>query len=416
MGSGLARYRCAELPVFIFLVLASCSLAEAPRKAAREPQTAQGFVLDQETLRRARQHSPLPPLPPSPTNRWADDDGAAVLGQFLFFDKRMSADGSVSCSTCHDPELSFADGKQLAVGMSIGRRHSPSLWNVAYNRWFFWDGRADTLWTQALAPLESELEHGTSRAQIAGIFRTDDRLSQAYQEVFEVPVELETAEDLTRVFANVGKALAAYERKLISRSSRFDRFITALDNPSNSRNDHLAEAELRGLELFVGKANCRLCHAGSLFSDREFHDTRVPLLNEGQAPDSGRYGGISALQSSEFRGGGGFSDDPASRLPQPVLRGETWGEFKTPTLRNVAASPPYMHQGQLATLRDVVHFYSTLKNARPPHDHGETTMVPLELSELEIDDLVAFLGALTGEAPEPELLRQPESPSARQSD
>ena len=416
MGPGIARYRCAEIPVFTFLVLAGCSLAEAPSEAGRGPREALVIELDQETLRRARQHSPLPPLPPSPTNRWANHEGAATLGQFLFFDKRLSADGSVSCSTCHDPELSFADGKQLAEGLSIGRRHSPSLWNVAFNRWFFWDGRADTLWTQALAPLESEVEHGSSRTQIAGLFRADPRLSRAYEDVFEEVVKLEDTDDLSRVFTNVGKALAAYERKLISKSSRFDRFIAALDDPTDSPNDYLVEAELRGLELFVGRANCRLCHAGPLFSDREFHDTRVPLLREDQAPDSGRYGGIAALQSSEFRGGGEFSDDLASRLPQPVLRGETWGEFKTPTLRSVAASPPYMHQGQLATLRDVVHFYSTLENARPPHDHGETTMVPLGLSEGEIDDLVAFLGALTGEAVDPILLRQPESPSDRKRD
>jgi len=416
MGAGIARYRCAEISVFTFLLLAGCSLAEAPRRASGGPQEALGIELDQETLRRARQHSPLPPLPPSPTNRWADHEGAAKLGQFLFFDKRLSADGSVACSTCHDPGQSFADDRQLAEGLSVGRRHSPALWNVAFNRWFFWDGRADTLWTQALAPLESEVEHGSSRAQIAELLRADPGLSRAYEEVFGEAVQLETAEDVTRVFTNVGKAIAAYERKLISKSSRFDRFIAALDDPTDAAGDYLAAAELRGLELFVGRANCRLCHAGPLFSDREFHDTRVPLLHEGQAPDSGRYGGIAALQASEFRGGGEFSDDPESRLPEPVLRGETWGEFKTPTLRNVATSPPYMHQGQLASLRDVVHFYSTLENARPPHDHGETTMVPLGLSEGEIDDLVAFLGALTDVALAPELLKQPESPSARSAD
>ncbi len=403
-------YRCPALAVFTFLAIASCIPVERQQESPSRPDSVLGSAIDAETLRRARQHSPLPALPASPTNRWADDERAAILGQFLFFDRRLSANGEVSCSTCHDPELSFADGKQLAQGLEVGPRHTPSLWNVAYNRWFFWDGRADTLWSQALGPLESEVEHGMSRVAIAALIRQDPDLRGAYEAVFGALPHSERPEDIDRLFVNVGKAMEAYERKLISRSSRFDRFIAEEESGSSEVNAALTSSELRGLSLFVGAANCRLCHAGPLFSDREFHDTRVPLLDGHRPPDSGRYGGIRSLLGAEFRGAGPFGDDPEHSMPEPVLRGETWGEFKTPTLRNVAKTGPYMHQGQLESLRDVVHFYSTLENARPPHDHGEVTMVPLELSASEIDDIVAFLGTLTDESIDAELLKPLASP------
>ena len=411
--SGRFCYRSPAVAVFTFLAITGCIPLEGLPESPNGPDSLPGSGLDAETLRRARQHSPLPPPPASPTNQWADDERAAVLGQFLFFDSRLSANGEVSCSTCHDPGLSFADGKQLAEGLQVGTRHTPSLWNVAYNRWFFWDGRADTLWSQALGPLESELEHGMNRAAIAALFRQDQELFDAYTHVFDTSPLIDAPGDVDRLFVNVGKAIEAYERKLISRSSRFDRFIAVGASRSAEAGGGLTSSELRGLSLFVGEANCRLCHAGPLFSDREFHDTRVPLLDRNRPPDSGRYGGISLLLEAEFKGAGPFGDDPGVSMPEPVLRGETWGEFKTPTLRNVAETGPYMHQGQLATLRDVVHFYSTLENARPPHDHGEVTMVPLELSAREVDDLVAFLGTLTDESIEAKLLKPLASPLSR---
>ncbi|MFT7662973.1 MAG: cytochrome c peroxidase [Planctomycetota bacterium] len=402
---------CSSL--LLLLLFGACSAYPETVEAEELESRDVSGEWDVETQRRVLQHSPLAAPPLSPTNRVADDELAAELGQFLFYETRLSANGKVSCSTCHDPDQSFADGRALAVGLEIGRRHSPSLWNVAYNRWFFWDGRADTLWTQALLPLESAAEHGTDRFAIARLIQSDVELFDAYARVFgEVPM-LDDQQSVDRIFTNVGKAIEAYERLLISRSSRFDLFVSKLRQGGGGSSELLTQSERRGLELFVGKANCRLCHSGPLFSDREFHDTRVPLLDRDRAPDSGRYGGIAALLSAEFRGDGEYGDDPGVSLPNPSRRGETWGEFKTPTLRNVAMTAPYMHQGQLKTLREVVRFYSTLENARPPHDHGETTMIPLELTSAEIDDLVAFLETLTDEAIDPNLLKAPTQPLTR---
>ncbi len=377
--------------------LAFGAQGEPPRPPAGAPEPAR---FDEREIVKILSHSPLDGPPPDPTNAHADDPAAAHLGRFLFFDKRLSANSQIACATCHDPAQAFADGKTLSQGLATGKRHAPALLNVAWQRWYFWDGRADTLWAQASHPIESPSEMGGDRARIARLVDHDPDLRAAYEGVFGPLPDLTRATEVDRVLANTGKALEAYERRLVSRDSAFDRFAAALRSGDDAAQARYPEAARRGLALFVGKANCRLCHAGPSFSDGEFHNIGVPTLDKTPPRDAGRYAGVDLVQRDPFNAAGAFSDDPrgprAVELAQLSRTSELWGQFRTPTLRSVARTAPYMHQGQFASLRDVLHYYSTLEGTVPAGHHGEQVIKPLHLSDAEIEDLLAFLETLTG--------------------
>ncbi len=388
--------------------LAALALAAAaPRADAVAPAP-----FDDVTLRRVLQLSPVPPLPPDPSNRVADDPAAAQLGQRLFFDTRLSP-ARVACATCHDPRHGLSDARPLARGAGDGLRRTPSLWNAAYNRWYFWDGRADSLWSQALVPLEGAAEMAGRREDAVALVAADPDLAALYRAVFGAlpappPAPSTDPAAVERAFTNLGKSIAAYERRLVSRRAPFDRFVEQLRRGAPA--DAIDASAQRGLALFVGRANCRACHAGPLFTDGEFHDTGVPARDARGRTDSGRWDGIAALTSSRYNRRGPFSDAPSDDAGTLVrfLKREPhdWGTFKTPSLRNVARRAPYMHQGQFATLRDVVTFYSTL-DGRDVRPGRETTLQPLQLSAQDVTDLVAFLETLTDEGVDPALLEPP---------
>ena len=385
-------------------VLAAAALAAAP--AATDARA--GFTADE--VRRILQHSPLPPLPRDTSNALSDDAGAARLGHFLFFDKRLSGDDRFSCASCHDPAKGFADGRALSAGVGTGRRHTPALWNVAYNRWFFWDGRADSLWSQALKPLESRDEMAGSRDRVYRLVRDDAVLRAAYEAVFGAfPAQGDRAA-VNRVFVSVGKALAAYQRRIVSRNAPFDAFAEGLRTGEEARLAALPEPARRGLKIFVGRGQCRTCHVGPNFTDGEFHDIGVPE-GPGLQPDPGRADGVTTLLGDEFQAGGLFSDDTQSEAARSTAfldpHGAARGQVKTPTLRNVARTAPYMHNGQLASLPDVLAHYSKLENRPPSGPHQEVVLAPLALSTDETTDLLAFLDALTDTSLDPALLRPP---------
>jgi len=378
--------------------------------------------------------SPVPPVPADPTNAHAADERAARLGQALFFDARLSVDGSVSCATCHQPERDWTDGRALARGLEGLSRHTMTLWNAAHNRWFFWDGRKDSLWSQALGPLEDHREHGTSRLALLHLVAEDAGYARAYHDVFGALPELaqwpragrpvagqpehphaqawarlapgdQQAAD--RAFANLGKALAAFQARIVSGPAPFDRFVEGLREGDAEKLAALSPAAQRGARLFVGRGKCVFCHDGPLFTDLEFHDNRVPVGEEGGDP--GRKLGIRRLLVDPFNTKSAFADDGGAtgRVKIGLLREDSHGGklFKTPTLRNVARTAPYMHEGQLATLADVVRFYSRLENAAP-ETPGERLVQPLNLGDQEEADLVAFLESLS-DAGVPEALRGP---------
>lgn len=271
------------------------------------------------------------------------------LGRRLFFDPVLSADGTLACASCHQPEHGFAspEGRPHGIrGQRIARR-APSLFNRAYGTVFFWDGRAASLEEQALQPIANPAELGSSVEE--AVRRLRDH--QAYRAQFESAFP----DGVTA--ANLGRALAGFERVLLRGDSVVDRF--------RRRGEHAAlTAEQRhGLWLYESKGGCWRCHGGPNFSDEQYHNTGVSW---GKEPlDLGRYA---------------VTKQDADR-----------GRFKTPTLRGVALTAPYMHDGSLATLEDVVAFYGKGGGANP---HRDPALAPLNLSKDEVRDLVAFLKAL----------------------
>lgn len=396
--------------------------------------------LDPSELRRALAMSPAGDVPPDPTNRVADDPNAALLGQMLYFDARLSGNNRVSCASCHKPEHGFADAEVLSTGISQTARHAPHVINAAYNRWQFWDGRADSQWAQALGPLESDAEHGGSRLQYAHLVDGDDALRQAYALAFgELPSLSDTArfpytgrpipdqpdhpyqiawasmteEDqrtVSTIFANLGKAIAAYERRLVSGRAPLDDYVDALAAEDAAGLAALSAPAQRGLALFVGAAGCHFCHSGPLLTDLEFHNVGLPAPEGEIGADPGRYDGVAAVLNAEFNGLSAYSDDTeyAQIKLQNLYQGpEHYGQFKTPSLREVAATAPYMHDGRFATLEEVVRHYNDA-NTEPPIGHREEIVVPLELADAEVADLVTFLEeALTGAPLPEELTRAP---------
>jgi cytochrome c peroxidase len=390
-------------------------------------------------------HSPLGPLPADPTDKLAQSRGAAALGQFLFFDAHFSANGRVSCASCHIPARAFTDGRHVAKGIALGTRNTPSVINAAFNHWYFWDGRVDSEWSQALQPFENPREFGSDRLFILHVVYDDKRLREAYAALFGPPPPLgdekrfpaharpdrnpgsslakawaamapsdQTAAN--RMFGNLGKAIEAYERKLLAGDTPFDRYVKALKAGDAAAEAGMPAAVKRGLKLFVGKAHCDLCHSGPLFSDGQFHNIGLPVLS-GEPPDRGRADGIAAVKADIFNGAGPFSDDPEGAakdklefLPPPKSE---LGAFKTPSLRNAALTAPYMHDGRFATLGQVIRFYAEGKAASTGRlvgaREGTLALIP-NLSRNEKKDLVAFLRELDGSSLPPALTRAPARP------
>ena len=257
------------------------------------------------------------------------------LGRKLFFDKRLSRDGTLACATCHDPKRAFADGRAVAIGINAaeGSRNSPALINRGYGRVFFWDGRAQSLEQQALQPITNPIELGLTEAEL------------------ERRTGLKAAE--------VAGALASFIRTIRSGDSRFDRYAAGQTNA-------LTALEKTGLQLFRGKGGCTSCHVGPSFTDEQFHNTGV-AWRDGQLADQGRFT---------------VSGNDRDR-----------GAFKTPTLREIARSAPYMHDGSLTSLEDVIDFYSEGGRRNP---YLDPEVRPRNFTPEENRALTAFLRSLTG--------------------
>lgn len=390
------------------LVIASCASRAEERR------------LDAEERARIDSLSPVPPPPPSPDNPFADDERAAELGHALFFETRWSADRETSCASCHDPARAFAGAAPVPLSRDV-----PSLRGSAWMRWQTWDGRRDSVWAQALSPLESPDEQGTSRARVvrivllhhadehAAIFgapaidvmqlpehdaRPDpDDPAQPHASAWAA-LSPRVREVIDRVFVEVGRALEAYIRRLAPGESALDRYVAALRAGDPRGGGHLDEAAVRGLRAFVGEAACIECHHGPLLSDFEFHNLGLPAVIGVLDRDRGRADGARALLESELRCGGPRSSQRPLcdehrflDVDAPALV----GALRTPTLRNVAETAPYMHRGQLATLDAVIGFYRVLPE-RARIGLRDPMLHPLPRGVVT-QDLVAFLSALRGD-------------------
>jgi cytochrome c peroxidase len=308
------------------------------------------------------------------------------LGRKLFFDKQLSADGSLSCATCHDPSLAFADGKKVAEGIGgrRGARNSPTLLNAMFNTGQFWDGRAETLEAQAIMPLVNPDEMGnTSYAQIVARLEKENEYAGQFKEVFGGPVTIQ----------NVAKAIAAFERTLVSAGSPFDRFVAG-DRGA------MSEAAIRGFVLFRSRGRCSVCHgfnqAYPFFTDQNYRNTGVAAGSRAFEPLTKRAIGLT-------RNGGeqaGFdrlaAEEGAAELGRFLITKNALdlGAFRTPSLRNVELTGPYFHDGSAATLLDVVKFYVRGGNESPIRDWE---LQAVSLTDNEQQDLIEFLKALTGD-------------------
>jgi len=343
-------------------------------------------------------HGPWPaPWTPDPSNRASGNPQAVEFGERLFFEPRLSPSGKVLCATCHAPFRAWQDARARAFGLVDVDRNTPSLINVRYNRWFGWDGAGDSLWAQSMRPILEAREMGGSRAQVAALVRADSEYACRYEKAFGVPPP---ASD-EALFAGIGKALAAFQETLVTGRAPFDEFRDALEKGDRAAAARYPLAAQRGLQIFVGRGRCDTCHIGPNFSNGEFHDTGVPFFVAGGGVDPGRHGGIRKLQANPFNLLGRHNDDrsgaSATKTQHVSLEHRNFGEFKVPGLRNVALTAPYMHNGSLPTLAEVVRHYSEISPDRL-HSDGEALLKPLHLSAGESGDLVAFLESLTESA------------------
>lgn len=365
--------------------------------------------------------SRLPAARPDPSNAVERLPAAAALGKRLFFDVRFSKNQKIACASCHSPDQQFQDGKALAQGMGTGIRRTMPIADVNRQPWFFWDGRKDSLWSQALGPLEASSEHGGNRLAYAKLM--DRHYRSEYEAIFpgmptlaglpdDAGPDGTAAEraawgrmseaqrkDVSRVFANMGKAIAAYESTLHYTESRLDKYIDATLKGDAAAPGLLSSSEKRGLRLFAGKAQCITCHNGPLLTDHYFHNTGV-VPHDGNQPETGRMAAIALLLRDPFNCLGPYSDAAPRdcRELQFIASDDPHmdGAFKTPSLRNVALRAPYMHSGQIGTLTGVVRHYAAAPRARA----GQNERRPIALSEQEITDLAGFLATLSGQIKE----------------
>ncbi len=361
--------------------------------AAADASTDAGVSFTAREWRRIRRMSPVPALPPDPTNRVADDPRAASLGRSLFEDVGLSRDGRTSCAGCHASPHLYADLRPLAVAGEpprVGRRNVPSLVGSAFKRWQTWDGSADSLWAQPILAFENPLEHGLTREGLARLVAA--RHGDAYRAVFGEAPAFASGGEVERTTANVGKAIAAYVRTLAVGPAPFDRWVAG-DRAA------MPEEAVRGLAVFL-RVGCVRCHSGAMFSDGDFHAARFPD-DPRVGPDRGALEGLVRARASAFYGRGRHSDAPEEPFPIEPPSEEMRGRFVTPTLRGVALTAPYGHAGTIATLEEVVGLYA---QGGMPVGHALTQggedafLVPFRVSDAETHALAAFLRALTPDA------------------
>jgi len=382
------RARAVALGALAALATSASMLQAAP--AAPVPD------LSAQERARILSHGPWPPPPARDAANRVDGRPAAIAwGRRLFSDRRLSADGTLACVDCHVPAQAFQDGRRVAEGRGAGLRNTPTLLDSGRRRWLGWDGAHDSLWAASLAPLLNLREMGASPAALAARVRAEPDLRAGYRGAFG----LRPGADDERVAVDVAKALATFQATLVSPRTPFDDFRDALARGDGRAAARYPADALRGLRLFVGTGRCHLCHAGPDFSNGEFADVGVPYFVPGGV-DAGRHGGLQALRASRMNRLGSHSDAAAGADARAVVTRHVvalhrhFGEFRVPGLRQLARTAPYMHDGSLATLDDVVRHYSELDEERL-HADGERILRRLDLTPAQAADLAAFLRSLS---------------------
>ena len=354
------------------------------------------LILNGAEIEKIISHGPWPPkLHTDASNRMSGNRSAAELGKLLFFDPRLSKTGQIACSTCHDPGLGWSDGKTVAGGLQRLDRNTQSLFNVSGNRWFGWDGRNDSLWAHGIGPILDEKEMGATPEMVASVIRNDENLTRRYQEVFGVSAH---GQDSLSLVVDLAKSLAAFQETIVSGRTSFDEFRDALARRDFDTAKNFSTSAQRGAAIFVGRGKCNLCHIGPRFTNDEFDDVGIPYFTAPGQVDSGRFDGIRKLRSSPFNQLGTHNDSPSIAsgwaTEQVAQTHRTFGQFKVPSLRQLTQTAPYMHNGSLRTLKDVVTHYSEIDLDRI-HSDAAPILAPLNLTAKETNDLVTFLQSLS---------------------
>lgn len=394
-----------------FLALAAVVLSWAPLQAQGQSQSE--WTAAEKEILRTLTLSALPKLPPNPSNKFADDPRAADFGHRLFFETRLSSNGKVACATCHEPAKDFTDGKPLAVGVGVTPRNAPTVIGAAYNFWQFWDGRKDSLWSQALASIENPLEHNMPRDKVVDVLRRNADLRKEYESIFGPLPGPDDKDAINRAFANVGKAIEAYERHILPGPSKFDRYVDAiLAGREPAPKDQLTRDELEGLHTFITdqRGRCLRCHNGPLFTNQHFHNIGVTDFKNPQK-DVGRVAGVETLLADEFNCRGKYSDakpGQCQELEHVLRKSEVLnGAFKVPTLRNLPKTAPYMRVGDRRALEDVMWHYRTV----PAAFVGKSELVNFSITGTEFEQLEAFLHTLEGPVAAPAKYLKPPAPA-----
>lgn len=419
---------------------------DAGRDAAPPEIDAAMGVLTAAELAQAAMQSPLPAVPPDTTNAVANSAKAAALGQMLFFDKSYAGAlvvgddgtngglgatgnlGKVACASCHAAGSDAMDDRRskpnnVSLGTNFGTRNALGIVNAAFYKWTNWAGRFDSQWSLPLAVAENAVIMNSTRLEVAHMLYAKYRTE--YNATFATPLDPAldpTAVDAARfppagkptqpafdnmaaadkdivntIYANFGKALAAYTRKVVSRNAPFDRFVAG--DPAA-----ISVSAQRGLKVFL--ANCVTCHSGPNFADDEFHTLGVPQTGAHvPATDNGRFQDVPPLLASAFNTNGNFSDDKTTgKLTGLAQTAAQTGQFRTKSLRNLSLSGPFMHSGQFATLDEVVTFYVAGGGTPPAGATKDPKLTALALTQQQQSDLVAFMRTLSGEPVSAELL------------
>lgn len=327
-------------------LLVGCSSNGNGDQKAVETLKGENPVVDQELQAVMAKFQPIGEIPVPADNPMSDEK--VELGKKLFFDSRLSGNNKLSCVSCHATGAGYGDNRPTFVGFEghQGARNSPTIINSGYYTSNFWDGRAGSLEEQALGPIQSQFEMNQNLDELVTELNAVPAYVDEFNNVFNEKIAAE----------NIAKAIAAFERTITITDTRFDRFLAGETNALNKQ-------EIEGMKLFAGKANCLSCHAGQTLTDNSFH-------NLGMEGDDGRF----AVTKQE----------------------EDKGKFKTPALRGVAHTGPFMHNGSLATLKDVVNYYN---EGGGNHPNKDPLIKPINLTDQEVNSLVAFLESMSGEVP-----------------
>jgi len=391
------------LKTFItFILLISFVSTFSQQWSANELNTIQQF-----SLKHLKQVS-------DPSNKYINNTQAIKLGKLLFNDKRLSSNGEVACKTCHIKKNAFTDNKKIAKGLREGFRNTPTLFNIAYQDWFFADGSKDNLWSQTLSSMENPAEQNFTRVELLHLVTNDVVYQKAYHQIFrdELPNKTELGlfpdkagpnaklehllawKQLSKkqrhktniVFTNIGKSIAAFVATIKAEKSRFDLFVE--DISKNSKSERLNASEQRGLRLFIqNDSGCMNCHNGPLFSNKSFHNIATGIPGK----DNGRSEIIDSVIRDEFNCLGKYSDAKADEcLELNYINRDKHllvGSYKTSTLRGIGKTAPYMHDGRFTSLLEVIDHYVLMSQKKPSH----TDLSPTSLTEEQKIDLVNFL-------------------------